>query len=125
LEVGLRGSWLDDALNYRVVWTYLHESLENAGLPRNAGTASIDWKASSKSLVGVGASYLADHSWGGTSLDSSIITRLYGSYQLTENVNLHARVENVLDEDYKLFDGFGSVAQGSGTGLYAGITVDW
>jgi iron complex outermembrane receptor protein len=125
LEVGLRGSWLDDALNYRVVWTYLHESLENAGLPRNAGTASIDWKASSKSLVGVGASYLADHSWGGTSLDSSIITRLYGSYQLTENVNLHARVENVLDEDYKLYDGFGSVAQGSGTGLYAGITVDW
>jgi outer membrane cobalamin receptor len=123
LELGLRGSWLENALNYRLAWTYLHESLSDQ--PRNSVTTSVDWAPTDKVLVGIGATGLSDHSWGGDPIDGYIITRLYGSYQLTENVKLHARVENALDADYQLSDFFGDTIQGAGTGFYAGITVDW
>jgi outer membrane cobalamin receptor len=116
---------MNKSIGYRLAWTYLHDSLQKAGLPKNAATGSIDWKPTDKSLVGIGAAYLSNHSWGGTALDSQFVARLYGSYQLTEKVRLHARVENVLNENYELYNGYGSVAQGAGTGLYAGITVDW
>ncbi len=125
LEFALRGNCMNKTIGYRLAWTYLHDSLQKAGLPENAATGSIDWKPTDKSLVGIGAAYLSDHSWGGTALDSQFVARLYGSYQLTEKVKLHARVENVFNENYELYNGYGSVAQGAGTGFYAGITVDW
>ena len=125
LEVGLRGSWMDKALSYRLAWTYLHASLPNAGLPRNAATASLDWKPTAKSLIGIGATHLSAHSWNGNPLDAYTIARIYGSYQVTDRVKLHARLENVFDANYELYNGWGSVVQGAGPGLYAGITVDW
>ncbi len=123
LELGIRGSWLENALNYRLAWTYLHESLSDQ--PRNSVTTSVDWAPIDKVLVGIGATGMSDHSWGGDPLDGYIITRLYGSYQLTDNVKLHARVENALNEDYQLASFYGSTIQGAGSGIYAGITVDW
>lgn len=122
LELGLRGSWCDNALRYRLAWTYLHESLSDQ--PRNAATASVDWKPTAKSLVGIGATHLSDHSWGGNPLESYTVARLYGSYQVAEKVKLHARLENALGENYELSN-FGTTVKGSGTGIYAGITVDW
>jgi vitamin B12 transporter len=123
IELGLRGSFLDGALGYRAAWTHLRKSLSDH--PRNAATASIDWRPTDKALVGIGATHLADHSWGGDPLESYTVARLYGSYQLTENVKLHARLENAFDERYELASFYGTVAEGSGRGLYAGITFDW
>lgn len=123
LEFGLRGAWLDDTLSYRLAWTYLHDSL--ADQPRNTATASLDWKPTPKSLVGIGATHLADHSWGGNPIGSYTIARIFGSYQLTDNVKLHGRVENLFDENYELSSFGASTIHGSGTGLYAGITLDW
>lgn len=123
LEFGLRGHWEKVALGYRFAWTYLHQSLSDQ--PRNACTGSVDWRPSEKSLVGVGASHLSEHSWGGSPVDGYVITRLFGSYQCTDSVKLHARVENLLDEQYELSDFFGTVTPGAGIGFYAGITVDW
>ena len=40
-------------------------------------------------------------------------------------MKLHARVENALDENYQLSSFYGTTTEGAGTGLYAGITVDW
>ncbi len=123
LEFGIHGSWLDDALNYRLAWTYLHESLSDQ--PRNAATASLDWKPTAKSLIGIGATHLSAHSWGGDPLSAYTVARIYGSYQLTEKVRLIGRVENAFDANYQLASFFGTTVQGSGTGVYAGITVDW
>lgn len=129
LELGLHGSWLDNALSYRLAWTYLRESLQSGGLPDNAATASLDWKPNSKSLIGIGATYLSDHTWGGESIGAYTITRIYGSYQLSDKVKLHARLENIFNESYYLFNYtniyWSSVVKGAGPGLYAGITVDW
>lgn len=127
IEAGMRGDWMDGALAYRLAWTWLHESLSEQ--PRNSVTASVDWKPTDKSLVGIGATHLSDHSWGGNPLGSYLVTRIYGSYQLTDRVKLHARVENVLDEEYELWSysspWYSQTIEGSGTGIYAGITVDW
>jgi vitamin B12 transporter len=123
LEFGFRGQALGDTLGYRIAWTYLHESLSDQ--PRNAATASLDWKPTAKTLVGIGATHLSDHSWGGDPLDGYTVARIHGSYQLTENVKLHARVENAFDEAYELSSFFGTTIAGAGTGVYAGITVDW
>lgn len=123
LEFGLRGNTMNDQLGYRIAWTYLHESLSDQ--PKNAVTASVDWKASDKGVIGIGATHLSDHSWGGAPLDGYTIARIHGSYQLTETVKLHARVENVFDEAYELSSFFGTTIPGSGTGFYAGITMDW
>jgi len=123
LEVGLRGGWLDNALSYRLAYTYLHASLSDQ--PRNAATASFDWKPTDKALVGIGATHLSDHSWGGDALESYTVARIYGSYKITDHVKLHARVENAFDEEYELASFYGSTVEGAGTGVYAGITVDW
>lgn len=123
LELGLRGTWLEDTLSHRLAWTYLHESL--GGQPRNAVTGALDWKPAEKALVGIGATHLSAHSWGGSPLDSYLLVRIHGSYQLTEKVRFHARVENALDEDYELSKFYGTTVKGAGTGFFAGITVDW
>jgi outer membrane cobalamin receptor len=123
LELGLRGNWLENTLNYRLAWTWLHRSLSDQ--PRNAVTAALDWKPVDKALIGIGATHLSSHSWGGDPLESYTLLRIHGSYQLTDHVKLHARVENLLDEQYELFSGYGSTIEGAGTGFYAGLTIDW
>ena len=123
LEVGLRGDWCDGQLGYRVAWTYLHESLSDQ--PRNAVTAALDWKPTEETLLGIGFTHLSDHSWGADPLESYTLFRIHGSYRICENVKLHARVENLLDEEYELYRGFGTSVSGAGTGLFAGITIDW
>jgi vitamin B12 transporter len=123
LELGLRGTWRDNTLAYRVAWTWLHQSLSDQ--PRNAASASLDWKPTAKSLIGIGATHLSDHSWGGDPLASHTVARIHGFYQVTDKVKLHARLENAFDESYELSSFYGTTIQGSGSGLYAGITVDW
>lgn len=127
VEVGLRGNWDDPEVGYRVAWTYLHESLSDQ--PRNAVTASVDWKPVEKLLVGAGATHLSSHSWGGDDLSGYVVARVFGSYQLTDFVKLHARVENALDADYDLssytFGGVTSVTPGAGMGVYCGLTFEW
>ncbi|MEN9974807.1 MAG: hypothetical protein RLZZ282_813 [Verrucomicrobiota bacterium] len=94
-------------------------------MPRNAATASLDWKPTDKSLIGIGAAHLSQHSWGASPLPATTLARIHSSYQITERVKLLARLENALNTNYQLYNGYGSTAQGAGTGIYAGITVDW
>lgn len=123
LEVGLRGDWLDEKLGYRVAWTHLHESLKDQ--PRNAVTAALDWKPVEDALVGIGFTHLSDHSWGADPLESYTLFRIHGSYRISDHVKLHARVENLLNEEYELYRRFGTSVNGAGTGCFAGITIDW
>ena len=76
-------------------------------------------------LVGIGATALSDHSWGGNPIDGYALVRIYGSYQLTDCVKLHGRVENLFNRNYELSNFSGTIVDGAGTGLFAGITVDW
>lgn len=127
LEVGLSGDWLERTLAYRLAWTLLTKSL--ADQPRNAVNASIDWKPAPPAMIGIGLSHLSDHSWGGDPIGAYTLARIYGSYQLTANLKLHAHVENLFNEDYELSNPSaswgGTPIKGAGTGVYAGVTFDW
>ena len=122
-EFAVRGDWFDGVLSYRLAWTWLHQSLKDQ--PRNAATASLDWKPTPKILLGIGAAHLSDHSWGGDALDAYTVARIYGTYQITDKVKLLARVENLFNENYELFSTSYGAIKGSGTGFYAGVTMDW
>jgi vitamin B12 transporter len=123
LEFGLRGNFPEPAIQYLLAWTHLHQGLSDP--PKNAASTSITWKPDTKSLLGIGATHFSDHSWGGDPLDGYTVVRLHGSYQLTDRIKLHARIENLLDESYQLASFFGSTVQGAGTGYFAGVTLDW
>lgn len=119
LELSAEGE-IAGNVGYRVAYTYLGASL--ADQPDNTATASLDWRPREKFLLGCGATYVDERSYGGAPLDSYLLLRIYGSYELTENVTLHARVENLTDDDYELSD-FGRTVKGAGLGFFAGLTA--
>jgi vitamin B12 transporter len=124
LETALSGTWAGERLGYRLAWTWLDESL--ADQPEHSATASLEWRPDEKWLLGIGATYIDERSWGGLPLKSYFLTRLHAGYQLTETVRLHGRIENLFDRSYELanFAGAPPVA-GAGRGIHAGVTVEF
>lgn len=120
LEVALGGE-LGETLGYRVSYTYLTASLEDQ--PKNTATASLDWRPTEKLLMGVGATYVDTRSYGWRPLDDYLLLRLHGSYEVSENLTLHGRVENIADEQYELLNFNGTRIPGAGLGFYGGLTV--
>ena len=127
LELGMKGGWLDRRIEYRLAWTLLAKSM--ADQPRNAVNASIDWKPTSLSMIGIGVAHLSDHSWGADPIAAYTLARVYGSYQITDSIKLHARVENVFNQNYELSNPSaawgGTPIKGAGTGVYTGLTFAW
>lgn len=123
LETALRGSWCDGRYGYRIAWTWLDESLQDQ--PEHTATASFDWRPVDKLLLGVGATYVDERSYGGAPLDDYLLLRIYGSYRISEGVTLHGRIENLADSDYQLSNFAGTVIDGAGLGAYAGVTAEF
>jgi outer membrane receptor protein involved in Fe transport len=121
LELAMNGA-LAESVAYRITWTWLGASLQDQ--PDNTATASIDWRPMEKVLLGIGASYVDERSYGGGPLDDYFLLRLYGSYEIRENLTLHARVENITDDAYEL-SRFGTPIQGAGLGFFAGVTAEF
>jgi vitamin B12 transporter len=121
LELAVDGA-LGECVDYRLAWTWLGASLQDQ--PENTATASIDWRPSEKLLLGIGASYVDERSYGGGPLEDYLLLRLYGSYALRDNITLHARVENLADQAYEL-SRFGTPIQGAGLGFFAGVTAEF
>ncbi len=107
-------------LGYRLAWTWLGASLQDQ--PDNTATASLDWRPTKKLILGFGASYVDERSYGGAPLDSYLLLRIYGSYAFSENLTLHARIENLSDDDYEL-SRFGTPIKGAGLGIFTGLTA--
>ena len=121
LEFAVNGA-LGESVAYRVAWTWLGASLQDQ--PDNTATASIDWRPTEKLLLGIGASYVDERSYGGGPLDDYMLLRLHGSYAIRENITLHARVENLADQAYEL-SRFGTPIKGAGLGFFAGVTAEF
>ena len=132
IDAALAGSFIEN-FYYKVAWNYSIKNDVIDGFPRN--TANLDtYYDGGKWLLGLGASTRSSASFDGPrELDSNCITRIYGHYQLTENIRLTARIENLFDEEYELdpfaFDPvtFAS-AQGDlarGTSFFAGVKATW
>ena len=57
---------------------------------------------------------------GEVKLDDYYLVNISGSYNITENFNLYARVNNLLDDSYQDVYGFETLGQT----IYAGIKVN-
>ena len=123
LESAVDGRFLSDDWRYRMAWTYLPRSFSDQ--PRHHVNAALDWQITQKLQLGIGLNSLSDHSWGGSPIDSYVVGRFHANYQLRENIRLHARWENVTDEEYLLSDFSGTPIPAAGTAVFAGITLQW
>lgn len=119
LEFASEGD-LSACLGYRLSWTWLGASLQDQ--PDNTASASLAWRPTERLLLGCGASFVDERSYGGTPMDSYLLLRIHGSYRVSENLSIHARVENLADESYEL-SRFGTPIKGAGLGLFAGLTA--
>lgn len=124
LETAVAGSWCGGAWRYRLAWTWLEASLQDQ--PDHTASASLDWRPTERLLLGIGASFVDDRSYGGQPMDDYFLLRLYGSYRLGEALTLHARVENLTDSDYQLARfAFSPVVEGPGIGIFSGLTAEF
>jgi vitamin B12 transporter len=132
LEAASESTWDDGAWTLRVSWTWLDEALDD--LPKHTANASLVWSPDPRYSVGIGATYVDSRSWSsfGQNLDDYFLVRLHGRCRINDHLELHARIENLLDEDYALFHdqpGFFNPnpqpVPGQGMGIFGGVTIDW
>jgi len=121
LEVSLNGRFLDDFI-YTIAWNNTHTN-ENKNTPRNTVNADLRYEGD-RWTVGTGVSHASKANYGGNkNLDSHVITRLYGSVEVTDYLTLSARLENLFNEEYEI-NPFGTT-QGKGASAYVGATLNW
>lgn len=123
IEASAEAHFLDDRLDVILSYTWLDRALVD--MPKNTLGLRVNGEITDQLNAGITATYLDTRSYGGNALDSYTLVNLYGNYQLTENVAINARVENLFDENYEYYNGFGSVYPGRGTGIFGGVTLSW
>lgn len=123
IEASAEANFLDDRLSIALTYTWLDRSLVD--IPDNTAGIRIHGEITDRLQAGLTASYLDSRSYGGNTVDSYIITNLYGNYEVSENVSLNLRVENLLDAGYEYYNGFGSAYPGRGRGIFGGVTLSW
>jgi vitamin B12 transporter len=111
---------ISENVDYLVSWTWLGDSLQDQ--PENTATASIQYRPMEKLLLGFGANYVDTRSYGGAPLEDYFLLRAHASYELNDYVTVHARVENLANENYELAN-FGKPINGAGLGFFTGITA--
>ncbi|MCA8931063.1 MAG: TonB-dependent receptor, partial [Rhodospirillaceae bacterium] len=113
-------------LMFEVAYTYTHAEAANGSrivnVPRHTVSGSVSYSfldGDANITATVVGEYDRLISFPTTSADDFTLVNLAGSYQVLENVELFARVENLLDQDYTLTPGFDQL----GIGAYGGIRV--
>lgn len=107
-------------------YTYYQHSLA-VEIPEQSATLGINTQITEKCNGGVVGTWVDRRESGGESLGSYTLVNLFTNYQVTENVKVHGRIENLLGEDYELADftifGDPNAVKGRGRGFYGGVTV--
>ena len=127
LEIEARGSFIEDKLNYRLAWT-IQDREEVIDIPDHLVSVDINYDGDTW-LVGLSANYVDGASYQNPAnnadpLDDRIVTRLYGHYEINKHVKLHARIENLFNENYEISP-FGDQGPGNERGYFAGVTISW
>ena len=123
LEASAEANYLDDRLRVMFSYTWLDRALVE--MPEHSFGLRIHGDVSDQLGLGVTLTYLDDRAFFGEEVDAYTMINLYGNYELTENVTLNARVENLLNEDYEYASGSGDVYPGRGIGFFGGVTFNW
>ena len=127
-EMALSGQFCSERWRYRLAWTE-QDKEEVIDVPDRLISLDVSYDGGDW-LIGGGVSHVAGASYGSdsanfVSTDDRTVTRIYGEYQLSEQVKLHARVENLFNEDYLVSDIFGTQLEGQGRAVSVGATIEW
>ncbi len=125
IEFQAEGKWLDDRIRASVNYTWLEESLSDQ--PKHSAGIRLDAAITERLNAGINANYLDSRSFNpaANELESYILVNLHADYKISSNLTLNARVENLFDETYEFFNGFGQSFPGRGTGFFGGLTYEW
>lgn len=106
-----------DTWRVRVAYTYLEAEDRVTGerlirRPRHAWDGEIRWQPTARFSVGGGGHFVGDRTDVGVTMDDYSTVRLFGSYELRDDVSLRVRVENALDESYQEVLGYPALPRG-------------
>lgn len=94
-------------------------------IPRHNLKWGADWNATEKLSVGFGATYNSSQYFRGDEANASsqvggyTIFNLHGRYNITKNVELFARVDNLFDREYETFGLYGEPDEAPGFGGFS------
>ncbi|MBK1791360.1 TonB-dependent receptor plug domain-containing protein [Persicirhabdus sediminis] len=135
IEAAFNAKFLNDRILAQLTYTWLDNNIagkSSQGQPRNSGSARLHGVITDELGAGFTVNYYGSRDWGFSDpLSAYTLVGLYANYELTENVTLNARVENLFDEDYEYAaHGYNylrgdQVISGNGRGIYGGVTVTW
>lgn len=107
-------------------WTQLDAS-EPAGIevrrPEQQGSLDASWRINGDVKLNLGVSYNGEMydtdfaTFSRTRLDAFTLVRVGASWQATDQIELYARLENALDEDYQEVIGYNAAPQAAYLGL--------
>lgn len=130
VEMAFTGE-LGDAWNtgYTLAFTYAQpKDANDAALPdscRQVWSADIHTSPLESLTVGLGAAAVTGRrDYDGSRMDSYCTLRCYAEYAINEHLKLHARVENMTDEEYVTDSSSGDILA-TGTAFYGGFTFTY
>jgi len=121
---------LSKEVTLTVVYTYLDATDEGTQArlddrPRHTFSANLDWKPSTRWVLGAGMQGTADrlttdfNTFTKVEPSSYTVVRMYSRYQVTPRLAVHARIENLFDAVYEETYGFPS----PGAAVFAGAEL--
>lgn len=137
VEVAFKGQF-KDAWNsgYYVNYTFTmpkrddigkYETVQMANTARHTINAEIHTSPVEKLTVGFGVtSAMGRTNYDYARLDNFFTARIFARYQVTDNVTLHVRVENLFDQNYIITNDYNfGPRQARGLGVFGGVTVEF
>lgn len=135
VETSFRGEFKDAwksgyTVNYTYVMPRNNEGKQLQGTARHTINAEIHTSPIEKLTCGVGvlAAMNRTNTFGSNRLDNYMTCRLFARYQVTDNVALHLRLENLFDQRYEITQSpnvWSSTALARGFGIFGGVTVEF
>ncbi len=120
---------IGDDLNASVNYTWLEPVNQLSGLdlarrPRNSANAVMTWLPATDWTVGTSVTYVGprwNDDFAFTRLSSNTTVNLFGSWQMSEQFQLFARVENLFDERSEPAGGYGRMGRAFTGGIRAAL----
>ncbi len=129
VEAEFAGTW-QDRIFYRLAYTYLQAENAETGerllrRPKHTFGFDVNTRIADRLTVGVGGQLIEDRldinpvTYLPVNGDSYFLGRVYSALQITDTIQAHLTVENVLDEQYEVIAGF----PGRGLGVFGGLRL--
>jgi len=122
IEAAFTGE-MGSATSYSIQYTWLDNSFNDQ--PEQMASAQIAHQISGNTVVGAGAQYVDSRALGGDQIGDYLVARLFASHRLNKAVTLTARVENLFDQEYENFEGFGASYPARRLGAHIGAVIEW